>query len=108
MMSKEALINATYIQYYKFFNKISNEMNEIRQQQRTKDELIQETPRFRAGDRTSDLWITTDPLPNCCILAAKGNAEDDNAEDDYDTDDDADDIDEIHEIKSLQDKVMSF
>ncbi|KAH3894804.1 hypothetical protein DPMN_018963 [Dreissena polymorpha] len=33
------------------------------------------------------------------ILAAKGNAEDDNAEDDYDKDDDADDIDEIHDIK---------
>ena len=39
---------------------------------------------------------------------AKGNAEDDNAEDDYDKDDDDDDIDEIHDIKSLQDKVMSF
>ncbi|KAH3870969.1 hypothetical protein DPMN_034163 [Dreissena polymorpha] len=36
--------------------------------------------------------------------AAKGNAEDDNAEDDYNKDDDADDIDEIHDIKSLQDK----
>ncbi|KAH3894871.1 hypothetical protein DPMN_019030 [Dreissena polymorpha] len=33
------------------------------------------------------------------VLAAKGNAEDDNAEDDYDKDDDADDIDEIHDIK---------
>ncbi|KAH3896268.1 hypothetical protein DPMN_020443, partial [Dreissena polymorpha] len=39
------------------------------------------------------------------VLAAKGNAEDDNAEDDYDKDDDADDIDEIHDIKSLQDKL---
>ncbi|KAH3863899.1 hypothetical protein DPMN_026905, partial [Dreissena polymorpha] len=52
--------------------------------------------------------VISDSQHGLSVLAAKGNAEDDYAEDDYDKDGDADDIDEIHDIKSLQDKVMSF
>ncbi|KAH3750992.1 hypothetical protein DPMN_185533 [Dreissena polymorpha] len=56
---------------------------------------------FQAG------WSSGNPkFIEPLFLAAKGNAEDDNAEDDYDKDDDADDIDEIHDIK--KDSLLKF